>query len=269
MKTVYVIGIGTGNPDHLTLQAVDAIRRADVVFLLDKTGPGREALGEARRRVLARAVPDGGPRVVARTVDAVAPARTAAGGSYHDGVARWRGDRARVVAELIATELAPGEAGAFLVWGDPCLYDGTLGILDRLVAAGSALAVEVVPGITSVQALCAAHRTTLTATGGAATVTTARRLAAAPSDPTAHTDTDTVVMLDGRAAFRGAVPDDTEILWGASLGLPDEVVVAGAVGDRGAEIARILDDRRRRAGWVMDTYLLRRRRGPADPASDG
>ena len=36
MKRVLIIGVGAGDPEHLTLQAVKAIRRADVFFLLDK-----------------------------------------------------------------------------------------------------------------------------------------------------------------------------------------------------------------------------------------
>ena len=33
-RTVYVIGIGAGDPDHLTLQAVAAMNRADVFFTI-------------------------------------------------------------------------------------------------------------------------------------------------------------------------------------------------------------------------------------------
>jgi hypothetical protein len=35
-RTVYVIGIGAGNPEHLTLQAVAAMNRVDVFFTIDK-----------------------------------------------------------------------------------------------------------------------------------------------------------------------------------------------------------------------------------------
>ncbi|WP_287809273.1 SAM-dependent methyltransferase, partial [Pseudomonas sp.] len=34
MKTILVIGIGAGHPDHLTLQAVKALNRADVDALM-------------------------------------------------------------------------------------------------------------------------------------------------------------------------------------------------------------------------------------------
>ena len=42
-----------------------------------------------------------------------------------------------------------------MVWGDPSLYDSTLRIAERLDPIPS---VKVVPGITSIQALAAAHQ---------------------------------------------------------------------------------------------------------------
>ena len=37
---------------------------------------------------------------------------------------------------LLLNQLAEGEVGAFLVWGDPALYDSTLRILDAVAAGG-------------------------------------------------------------------------------------------------------------------------------------
>jgi precorrin-6A synthase len=33
MKTILIVGIGTGNPEHLTVQAINALNRADVLFI--------------------------------------------------------------------------------------------------------------------------------------------------------------------------------------------------------------------------------------------
>ena len=66
-------------------------------------------------------------------------------------------------------------------------------------------------------------------------------------------------MLDGRTAF-AALPDaDLDIYWGAYLGTPDEIVVAGALRAVKDEICRRRAEARARKGWIMDTYLLRRR----------
>ena len=50
MKRLLVIGIGAGNPDYITLQAVKALNRVDVFFLMDK-GPHKDKLIDLRRDI--------------------------------------------------------------------------------------------------------------------------------------------------------------------------------------------------------------------------
>ena len=45
-----LIGIGTGNPDHLTLEAVKAINAADAI-LIPRKGENKADLAELRRRI--------------------------------------------------------------------------------------------------------------------------------------------------------------------------------------------------------------------------
>jgi len=143
------------------------------------------------------------------------------------------------------------------VWGDPALYDGTLRILDRIVARGAvSFEVESIPGISSVQALAARHRVVLNRTGRAFTVTTGRRLA--EEGFPAGID-DVVVMLDARHAFAGLPDTDLDIYWGAYVGTPDEVLVHGDLQQVKGDIQRLWTEHRERKGWIMDTYLLRRR----------
>ena len=54
-------------------------------------------------------------------------------------------------------------------------------------------------------------------------------------------------------------PDGVEIFWGAYLGTPDELLVAGPLAEAAPKIEEIRAEARRRKGWIMDTYLLRRR----------
>jgi precorrin-6A synthase len=250
VRTLLVIGIGAGSPEHLTLQAVDALRRLDVVFFLDKAGPGKDALVAARRAALARARPEGGVREVV----AESPERDWEPGAYRQGIARWRDARLALFRRFVTRDMGEGEVGGLLVWGDPCLYDGTLQILDDLIAEGVPLDYQVIPGISAVQALTARHRLPLNRIGEPIAITTARQLAdAEPSQ--IH---NTVVMLDGRAAFRALAQEDLEIYWGAYLGTQDEVLVAGRLADKAEEIAERIEAERARHGWIMDTYLLRR-----------
>ncbi|GJF01776.1 precorrin-6A synthase (deacetylating) [Pseudonocardia sp. D17] len=256
MRTVLVIGIGAGDPDHLTLQAVAALRRADVFFAIDK-GSAKDDLLALRTLLLDRHVGPGAYRVV----EAADPERDrdATGPGYREAVLDWQDRRAAVYAGMIDDELGPDGVGAFLVWGDPALYDGTLrllaGIHDADVASGGqGFTIESVPGISSVAALAAAHRLILNRVGGSVLVTTGRRLAAGmPRDVD-----DVVVMLDGSTAFAALPDDDVDIYWGAYLGTPDEILVAGNLQKVKDDIVRRRATARERKGWIMDTYLLRR-----------
>ena len=62
MRKVYVIGIGAGDPDYVTVQAVRAMNAADVVFVLEKAEETQD-LVDLRRTILERHV-EGTPRVV-------------------------------------------------------------------------------------------------------------------------------------------------------------------------------------------------------------
>ena len=85
-------------------------------------------------------------------------------------------------------------------------------------------------------------------------MTTGRRLGAGmPRDVD-----DVVVMLDGATTFATLPDDDLAIFWGAYLGTPDQILVSGDLQKVKDEIVRVREDARRRKGWIMDTYLLRR-----------
>ncbi|HHX83745.1 MAG TPA: precorrin-6A synthase (deacetylating) [Actinomycetales bacterium] len=250
MRTVLVIGIGTGDPRHLTLAAVDALRRADVLLLLDK-GEATEDMRELRRRIVAEHRPDGGPREVVvadpRRDDEVAAV------DYDRAVADWHAERARRIRAALEAETGDDGVAAFLVWGDPALYDSTLRILDRARAAGAAFAVEVVPGVTAPAALTAAFGICANRVGEPLHITTGRRLAGTPPEVLANV----VVMLDAHCAFRDVAGPDTHIWWGAYLGSPEQILVSGPALEVADEIVRVRAGARERHGWIMDTYLLR------------
>jgi precorrin-6A synthase len=244
-RTVLVIGIGAGDPEHLTLQAAAAIGRAEVFFEIDKGVPDLAGL---RATLLARhARPDH------RVVTAPEVPRDRDPADYPAEVATWQAARADAYAAMIEAELPPGGVGAFLVWGDPALYDGTLRLLHGVAPD---LNVVPIPGISSVQALAAAHGLILNRVGEPVLITTGRRLAehGMPADVP-----DVVVMLDGRCAFAGLSDTDLDIYWGAYLGTPRQLLIAGDLRAVADEIVERRAAARAAAGWIMDTYLLRRR----------
>jgi precorrin-6A synthase len=248
-KKVLVIGIGAGNPEFLTIQAIEALNRADAFFVLDK-GRGKSDLVDFRKQVCERYVKDH----PYRWVEADNPERGTSDPSYQKDVKSWRDKRGEIFSRLINEELNPGECGAFLVWGDPCLYDGTLRILEDLLAQGKAsFDWEVIPGISSMQALAASHRIALNRIGEAVQVTTGRKVAGGMPE-----EADNVVVYLDNEMDLGHLPDDLEIFWGAYLGTGDEVTASGRLGDRLEEIVRTRNARKAEKGWIMDTYLLRK-----------
>jgi len=251
MRSFLVIGIGTGNPEHVTVQAINTLNRADLV-LLPLKGDEKMELAELRRDICRRYLTNAGTRVVEFEL----PVRDQANTSYRAGVDDWHQAIADRYDSLLAEHAGTDASIALLVWGDPSLYDSTLRILTRLrEISPNDFRIEIVPGITSIQALAAGHAMALNTIGGAVQVTTGRRLATEGFPENAET---LVVMLDGGMAFEALDGNTFDIWWGAYLGAPDEMVIAGRLSEVAGSIARARAEARQAKGWIMDTYMLRR-----------
>ena len=236
VRTVYVIGIGAGDPEHLTLQAVAAMNRVDVFFTIDK-GEATADLAALRKELLAPprhpAVPGGRRprgaarprprrvrrhRVVCRSGNAVAaPPRHALRGDDRRGAAS-RGDRR--VPRL-------GRPGPLRRHPAPAPPDRRA--LPRRATH------RVGPGDQQRRCPGRGARARPQPIGAPVLITTGRRLAerGMPGDVD-----DVVVMLDGRTAFADLPDTDLDIYWGAYLGTPDEILVAGDLHAVRDEIAR-------------------------------
>lgn len=250
MKKLSVIGIGAGDPDYLTIQAVKALNRVDVFFLMDK-GPAKQTLVDLRREICQRYIVDR----TYRFVEAYSPERQRGDVDYAASVEDLNRAKQATFERLIDEQLSDGQCGGFLVWGDPSLYDSTVRILQSILDAGRcAFEFEVIAGITSVQALAAQHRVPLNSIGGSLEITTGRRLAAGQVGDSASV----VVMLDAEDAYRQVSDPDTHIYWGAYVGTPDQILIAGRLEEVAESIERTRKAARQANGWIMDTYLLRK-----------
>lgn len=253
MKKIFLIGIGAGNPEYLTVQAINALNEVDVFFIVDK-GSEKEDLIRLRREICHRYIKNNSYRMV-ETAD---PVRDRTAASYEPAVEAWHEQRALVYERLIEQELGDEECGAFLIWGDPCLYDSTLRIIERMAAKRTvAFDYEVIPGISSVQALAARHRIALNRIGKSVHITTGRNLAEGLPDGL----DDVVVMLDGDCAFKKVKDSAIDIYWGAYIGTKDEILVSGNLPKRMRDIEKRRREAKSRKGWIMDTYLLRKSKG--------
>ncbi|QCI92361.1 precorrin-6A synthase (deacetylating) [Novosphingobium sp. EMRT-2] len=250
MIELHLIGIGTGNPDHLTAQAAAAMNRADLI-LLPRKGAAKSDLIDLRREICATVL-----TAPVQIVEFDLPVRSD-DPVYLDAVHDWHNAIAAAWRAQIAAHLPGGGRLAMLVWGDPSLYDSTLRIAQRLQGAGLEIDVRVVPGITSIQALTAAHAIPLNPLAGPVTITTGRQLREGGWPETADT---VVVMLDSGCAFDALDPQGISIWWGAYLGMAHEALEQGALAEAAPRIAARRAELRARHGWIMDVYLMRKER---------
>jgi precorrin-6A synthase len=242
MTTLHLIGIGTGNPDHVTEQAIRALNGADLI-LIPRKGAAKSDLAEVREHILSRVLSTPVP------IAAYDVPQRADQNDYLGAVNDWHDAIAKVWAETIAAH--PGATNvALMVWGDPSLYDSTLRIAARLTG----VSVKVIPGITSLQALTAAHAIPLNTLAAPVTITTGRQLRDHGWPEGATT---LAVMLDKGGAFT-TLPPDTEIWWGAYVGMPEETLIHGPLSRVSDEILATRARLRAEHGWIMDIYLLRR-----------
>ena len=248
MRTLSLIGIGCGDPEQLTLAAIRAINAADLV-LIPRKGTQKSDLAELRRTICADVLTSKETRIAEFDL----PVRDAGEADYRKGVDGWHDAVAATWSQAIAGHLGHDGRVALLIWGDPSLYDSSLRIARRLDPLP---AIEVIPGITSIQALCAAHALPLNDIGEPFLVTTGRRLR---EGGWPHGTDTVVVMLDGGAAFQALDPQGLQIWWGAYLGMPDQIIMSGALAEIGPRIVAARQAARQRHGWIMDSYILKRR----------
>ncbi|WP_415403894.1 precorrin-6A synthase (deacetylating) [Tateyamaria sp. SN3-11] len=243
MIHLHLIGIGTGNPAHLTGEAIAAIKGADL-FLVPHKGAGKSDLADLRTQIIDTVRDD------ARVALFDMPVRDDSL-PYLERVDAWHDEIAGIWAATIAQHPEARQV-ALLVWGDPSLYDSTLRIAARLDPAPR---LSVVAGITSVQALTAAHAIPLNTLNAPVTISTGRRL----RDHGWPLGCETlVVMLDGDCTFRALEGEAYDIWWGAYLGMPEQILASGRLSEVSDQIVEQRARARAAHGWIMDTYLLRR-----------
>jgi precorrin-6A synthase len=245
--TLSLIGIGCGDPAQLTLAAIQSINAADLI-LIPRKGEEKFDLAELRREICARVLTNERTRLVEFDL----PVRDAEREDYRGGVDDWHDAVAAAWSREISKHLGTAGRVAFLIWGDPSLYDSSLRIARRLEPRPE---IEVIPGITAIQALCAVHAIPLNEIGAPVMITTGRKLREGGWPKGIET---VVVMLDGGTAFQLLDPAGLTIWWGAYLGMKQQIKLSGPLADVAAEIVAMRMEARAQHGWIMDSYILKR-----------
>jgi precorrin-6A synthase len=218
-------------------------------------GNAKADLADVRRAIISEHV----DRAQTAVAEFNMPVRDVADPDYRGGVERWHDAialawRRQIEAHLVRVCAPDVLKVALLVWGDPSLYDSTLRIAERLRLVMD-VHVRIIPGLTSIQMLTAAHAIPLNEIGESVLIITGRQLRERGWPDGADT---VVVMLDGETSFRHVAPDGVSIWWGAYLGLEQQLIVEGPLSSVGERIVGMRAEARRTHGWIMDIYLLRR-----------
>ena len=244
MIELLLIGIGTGNPDHITRQAEKAIASADWIMIPTK-GDNKADLADLRHDICAQIAGVDLSRILEFELPVRDPAIP-----YVDRVHHWHDAIADVWQETIQVNIKTGKV-ALLIWGDPSLYDSSLRIASRLNPAPK---ITVLPGLTSLQVLTAAHAIPINELAHPFVVTTGRQL----RENGWPTGMDTVaVMLDGECSFQSLENQNCQIYWGAYVGMKEEILIQGPLDQVTEQIVEMRAKARENHGWIMDIYVLK------------
>ena len=243
MNSLTLIGIGTGNPDHLTFEAAKAIQNAHTI-LIPRKGADKADLADLRRQIIGNVITGAGPEIIEFDL----PTRKS-DGDYLENVDLWHD----AIAKAWESAAARAQNVALLIWGDPSLYDSSLRIAARLHPQPN---IKVIPGITTLQALTAAHGIAVNEIGAPFIVSTGRRLREEGWPAGVRTG---IFMLDGNCAFQTLNGAEFEIYWGAYLGMENQILHSGPLDQVCQDILQMRQTARAAHGWIMDAYLLRRK----------
>jgi precorrin-2/cobalt-factor-2 C20-methyltransferase len=182
--TAFGIGVGPGDPELLTLKGLRLIEAAPVVAYPAPAG------GESFARAIVARWLRPAQREIAINVPML-PERFPAAAIYDDA------------ATAIGAELATGRDVAILCQGDPFLYGSFIYLFTRLAGR---FPVEIIPGVSSINACAAAARLPLTERTQTLTVVPATLEASALERRLAAADAAAIIKL-GRhfAKVRGAL----------------------------------------------------------------
>ena len=135
---LYGVGVGPGDPELLTLRAQHVLSQVPVIFVPKKTKQS-ESIAES---IVGNLTPGIKPKIVGLVLPMLRDEEQLQEYWHQAATTIWQ-------------HLERGEDGAFVNVGDPLLYGTFIHILEKLQKSHPEIEVEVVPGISSINAAAA------------------------------------------------------------------------------------------------------------------
>lgn len=245
MIEIFLIGIGTGNPEHLSLEGVNTLNKVDLVLLPKKNNQKLE-LFSLRKHICESVIKN--KKIIIKDYKVPRRIETL---NYSNSVSSWHQKISNNIFQIIKEIKSKNIKLAFLIWGDSGLYDSTLRIISKLDVD---YRLKIIPGISSIQALTSAHLISLNEIGESVLITTGRKL----KDKMFKDNQKVLVLLDGKCSFKDLNVENYFIWWGAYLGMSKQVLIKGLLKDVYKKIISQREDSKKINGWIMDTYLLKK-----------
>ncbi|MDA8430046.1 MAG: precorrin-2 C(20)-methyltransferase [Geobacteraceae bacterium] len=233
MATVFAVGVGPGDPELLTRKAERVLRQADVI-LAPVSNPSdasvaldtvREFLNAERQEIIIHQFPMTSDKT--RLIPA------------------WQ-----EAADLIAGRVAAGKDVAFITIGDPLLYSTFIYLLRIFRASYPQIAIEIVPGISSINTAAAVAGVPLAEADERIAIIPATAGMEAVIDALARYET--VVLLKVKPVFR----DILEVL--GQMGRERSAVFVERVGSARQKVLTDLDDMAAHTPDYLSLMIIRR-----------
>lgn len=141
MKKLYGIGTGPGDPELLTLKAVKAMGKSNIIFAPSNKGKNM-AIDTAKEFIKDKEI-----------VYIDFPMGSVTREDYKEA------------AGIILNKIPENSQGAFLTIGDPMIYSTFIYIMEELEGEGEDIDIEIIPGIPSFVASAAEAKVPLTVKG--------------------------------------------------------------------------------------------------------
>jgi len=229
------VGVGPGDPELVTVKGVRVLREADLVVV-----PVMDAHEQGRAEATVRA------NVQHDRIRRLVFALDDRGGPTAERLSAWE-----AAAEAVAEQLrSRGGSVAFATIGDPNVYSTFTYLADAVLERVPGVEVTTVPGITAMQDLAARSGTVL--------CEGTESLALLPLTAGVEAFEQALTHFDSVVAYKGGrhMPAVLEVLrrhdrldgavYGAALGLPDEVVApAGSAPDGAPYLSTVIVPARR------------------------